>query len=185
MIADIEQFPAKAQAVNGNSVDAEWLGVVECLTGFTGLSCKQEFTCNRRRELHQPKLRIDAREYIVTDSFTNQFVVFAADLIDGERHLVPTRIGSEVRGLRAKWSVYGKFDDDMLAHLQDEAMVIFGRQTVAIMQARQAANVPTRIITADSPSELPALAVPATLEPQIALTDAPLPSPVANPQIVV
>lgn len=138
MVAEI-----KPDIVNNTSPDAEWLGVCDSLQGHVSQSIKQVFTCERKRTRVQKKLKLEMREYLIKDQFTNLYCVFVADLIDAERHCVPCFIGSETRGLNKKYKAFQSFSDDMLHHMQDEAWVIFGRATAAIMKARNAANVVT------------------------------------------
>jgi hypothetical protein len=144
--------PSAAQ-INRTDTDAEWIGVMNALAGHAGKSVTQHFRIERRRELENKRLKLECREYLVTDQFTNLYVVFVADLIDEERHCVPTFVGSKTRGLKKKYAMFKTFSDEMLAHLQDEAWVIFGRQTVAIMRARQAANVPVIVSSSNVPTE--------------------------------
>lgn len=138
MVADIS-----SDLLNNNSPDAEWLGVCDSLQGHVSQSIKQVFRMERKRELSNKKLKLECREYLVKDQFTNLYCVFVSDLIDAERHCVPCFVGSETRGLNKKYKVFKTFSDDMLTHMQNEAWVIFGRATVSIMKARNAANVVT------------------------------------------
>lgn len=133
--------------INRFDPDGEVLAVFNALQGEVSHDRRQDFRVERKRVRKEPKLKLEMREYIVKDQFTNLYVVFVANLIDGERHCVPTRVGSEAKGLRQKYAHFHKFSDNMLTYLQQEAFVLFGRQTVEIMRARQVANVVTMIET--------------------------------------
>ena len=156
MIHDIKDGSGNSRPeLNSNDPDAEVLGVIDSLQGHVSQTIKQNFKIERRRELKHKKLNLDCREYLMRDQFTNLYCVFVADLIDGERHCVPSFIGSDTRGINKKYRQFPLFNDDMLSFLQQEAWVLFGRQTVAVMKARHAANVATLITTPGSPGLMP------------------------------
>jgi hypothetical protein len=116
----------------------------EAIQGHVSQTTKQVFTEERSRNLHNRWLQLECREHIVKDQFGNLYVVFAAKLLDGELYAVTSWIAHPHRGLVKQYRKLGfrRFDDDLLAYLQNEAWVALGRATVAILQARQAAKLP-------------------------------------------
>jgi hypothetical protein len=181
-------FDLPPELVNRYTPDAEVLGVFNAIQGEVGHATKQKFELERKRDLSHPKLKIEMREYLVKDQFTNLYVSYVSDLIDGERYSVITRIGSDTKGLRKKFSAFKKFSTALLGHLRDDAFVVFGRTIVDIMKARAAAQIPVLINTTSSPSDLSRIAADsvdeATLSPVIALDARPIPVPSFEPIVL-
>ena len=127
----------------------------QVLQGHVSQSVQQEFTEERTRVIMNKRLKLEAREHIVKDQFTNLYVVFTARLIDGEVYAVTTWVGSKNKGLNKRFlALTSKFDDTLLAYLQDGAFVAFGKATLAILKSRQAAKLP---MVSALPSGMPAI----------------------------
>lgn len=122
-------------------LDGEMVDFTKVMQGHVSQTVTQQFAIQRHRVIENRKLRLECREFVVKDQFRNLYVVFTAKLIDGEVYSVTTWVGSEVKGLVARFRAkYGHFNDGLLTYLQDEAFVAFGRATVEILKSRQAAS---------------------------------------------
>lgn len=132
-----------SQAIRLNDADKD-IDFTEVIQGHVSQSVKQVFNIERTRVIFNRKLNLEARENIVKDQFGNLYTVFIAKLIDGEMYAVTRWVAHPHSGLVKEMRQLGsrRFDDNLLAWLQDEAFVSFGRATLAILKGRQAAKMP-------------------------------------------
>jgi len=132
-----------SEAIKLNDADKA-VDFTEVIQGHVSQSVKQQFTLERTKVVLNRTLNLEAREHIVKDQFGNLYTVFTAKLIDGEVYAVTRWVAHPHSGLVKEFRKLGarRFDDNLLAWLQEEAFVAFGRATLAILKARQAGKMP-------------------------------------------
>lgn len=128
-----------SEAIKLNDADKA-VDFTQVIQGHVSQSVKQVFHVERERTIHNRKLQLEAREIIVKDQFGNLYTCFVAKLIDGEVYAVTRWVAHPHSGLVAELRKLGarRFDDALLAWLQDEAFLAFGRATIALMKSRHA-----------------------------------------------
>lgn len=120
----------------------------QVIQGHCGQRVKQIFTCERTRLRRHPQLQIEAQEHIVRDQFDNLYVVFTANLFDGDIYAVTAWVGTErwCNGdkrlfLVKEWKKFPAFNDAMLTALQELAFISLGKANLAILKSRHAAKL--------------------------------------------
>lgn len=120
--------------------------------GHVSQTKKQVFTLLRQRTVQQKKLKMECEEFLYRDQFGNAYMTYRAMLSDGEVYDTTAWIGKVVAGGVIKpvreFKKFVTFSDDMIDCLRMGAFVTFGRTTVELMKARDAAGA-THILSAD------------------------------------